>query len=573
MPLLSLPLAPRLSPPRTDLKGWFFIDALSVAPFFLITLDMSDPWGDIPAADGDAGGTASITRATVLFRIVKLLRMLKLARIFRASRVFERTVLDVALHHLEWTYAVLKLLKFFLWLVIFAHFQACVWGLVSSFLPPPTWISEFEIEYMESEGEGERLPSGLEVYAAALYWSVMTLTSIGYGAMTPVNTTERWLCSLYMMLSGIIWTYAIGSVAAIATTLNPNQVLYETTSRFAGLDPASTHLRAAAASPYACFLPCVPPLLLTRTYTSPDRHPLSSAVDQLNFFMRERDLPREMRHDLREFFKASRRIHQLSDDSDLLSKLTPQLQSTVALAYNRDWIGRVYFLRGLFDSREGLFFIADLAKTLAIRNFVSKERLPVGQLYIVRKGLVVRMWRFLGARKCWGEDFIIERQELMDHSQAVALAYLEVYVLRRRALDALLEEHPVAQHVVSKAARKISMQRALLLYLARANFEAATTAADSSSSSSATGGGPPSPGTVAKLHRVFKGPRSFILKSQASDPDIADDPPTMEDTVDATARKLDGVERALDAIRTREERADAEIAELKAMVRTLVDRK
>ena len=139
-------------------------------------------WDLKAAADGDAGGTASITRATVLFRIVKLLRMLKLARIFRASRVFERTVLDVALHHLEWTYAVLKLLKFFLWLVIFAHFQACVWGLVSSFLPPPTWISEFEIEYMESEGEGERLPSGLEVYAAALYWSVMTLTSIGYGA-------------------------------------------------------------------------------------------------------------------------------------------------------------------------------------------------------------------------------------------------------------------------------------------------------------------------------------------------------------------------------------------------------
>ena len=56
--------------------------------------------------------------------------------------------------------------------------------------------------------------------------SVMTLTSIGYGAMTPVNTAERVLCSVYMFASGFMWTFAIGSVAAIATTLDPNSVIF-----------------------------------------------------------------------------------------------------------------------------------------------------------------------------------------------------------------------------------------------------------------------------------------------------------------------------------------------------------
>ena len=148
-------------------------------------------------------------------------------------------------------------------LALYAHWQACFWGLISSYMqdqiqPYPNWIQAFEDSYADTH-DGLK-PQPLEVYVAALYWSVMTLTSIGrpciachvashaafrsllahspspltavrtgYGEMTPVNTTERWLCSIWMMLSGVMWTYAIGSVAAIATTLDPNRIIYETT--------------------------------------------------------------------------------------------------------------------------------------------------------------------------------------------------------------------------------------------------------------------------------------------------------------------------------------------------------
>ena len=45
-----------------------------------------------------------------------------------------------------------------------------------------------------------------EVYSAALYWSTMTVTSIGYGEMLPVNSYERGVCSLFMLISGVLWT-------------------------------------------------------------------------------------------------------------------------------------------------------------------------------------------------------------------------------------------------------------------------------------------------------------------------------------------------------------------------------
>ena len=107
--------------------------------------------------------------------------------------------------------------------------------------------------------------------------------------MTPENTIERFLCSVYMMASGFMWAYVIGTVAGIATTLNPNNIMFENT------------------------------------------------MDSLNYFMRERELPRPMRITLREFFTNARRVHQVNDDSELLDKMSPLLQGTVALAANRQW--------------------------------------------------------------------------------------------------------------------------------------------------------------------------------------------------------------------------------------------
>ena len=54
---------------------------------------------------------ATITRSAVLFRVMKLLRMVKLARVFKASRVLQRAMLDFVMNELEWTFAVLKMMK------------------------------------------------------------------------------------------------------------------------------------------------------------------------------------------------------------------------------------------------------------------------------------------------------------------------------------------------------------------------------------------------------------------------------------------------------------------------------
>ena len=280
---------------RKYIRGWFFIDFFSILPFWLVALDYAHPLPYLPGEVRDDFGEDSVTvrRAAMLSRVIKLIRMVKLTRVFKASAVIERHLLDMVMTRWECTYAQIKLAKLVVALVLYAHWLACVWGLASSYMETAerTWLSAFAETFETVEG---RQPGPMENYAAALYWSTMTLTGIGYGAMTPENTAERVLCSFYMLFSGMVWTYAIGLACSIATTLNPNGVLFENT------------------------------------------------MDSLNHFMRERNLPRPMRMLLRDYFSSARRVHQLSDDGELLDKMSPLLQGTVALTAYKQWIDHIW---------------------------------------------------------------------------------------------------------------------------------------------------------------------------------------------------------------------------------------
>ena len=136
--------AARGSAPRCGRR--FAVDFVSVLPFWAISLNWDDPFGTaVPE-------TTALLRGTMTLRMVKLLRMLKLARVLKASRVLKRQLVDIAMGQLEFTFAVLKMIKLITMLILFSHWQACLWGLLSSYMSEPTWMSEFEATFEERHG-------------------------------------------------------------------------------------------------------------------------------------------------------------------------------------------------------------------------------------------------------------------------------------------------------------------------------------------------------------------------------------------------------------------------------------
>jgi len=416
------------------LRSWFLPDLVSILPFWLVPL--------ILKGDMDSRSTA-MARG---IRATRLLRLFRLSRVFSMSRLIRKyeTQVDVR-------YSVLHMARMMLLLIGWTHVQACIWGLAPLFqsAEAQTWLDELADDM--GVPLSEITPS--TKYIAAMcalpratprstppfppppppppsllrrYWSCMTLTSIGYGEMLPAisNPGEQALCVVLMLASSIVWVYMMGQMCAIASTM----------------DPDTTQFR--------------------------------NSLDSLNSFMRERGLNPELRVRLRTFYHNSRRMSRMAGDSDLMGRMSPLLRGTVALEAHAAWMSHVWYLSpsalGLVTGVRALqqhAFISHLAMRLRSKAFVREERIALGPLYILRKGLCSRGWYFFGPGRVWGEDMIISRPDLLDATPVVAMTYIETLSLTRDDLFDCAEEFPEAEVRIHRAASRILLMRILLKHL------------------------------------------------------------------------------------------------------------
>merc|ERR1739848_726547 len=63
-------------------------------------------------------------------------------------------------------------------------------------------------------------------YMAALYWSMTTLSTVGYGDITPKSDGERAYAMLAMVVGGAFYGYIVGSVTSIISDTDLNTRAY-----------------------------------------------------------------------------------------------------------------------------------------------------------------------------------------------------------------------------------------------------------------------------------------------------------------------------------------------------------
>ena len=73
------------------------------------------------------------------------------------------------------------------------HLLACIWIIVANIDPNPTnsWITGFDREKKR------------ELYLTAFYFTVTTITTVGYGDM-PVSTFLEKIVCVFVMVAGVI---------------------------------------------------------------------------------------------------------------------------------------------------------------------------------------------------------------------------------------------------------------------------------------------------------------------------------------------------------------------------------
>ena len=100
--------------------------------------------------------------------------------------------------------------KLLLYLLLIAHFFACIMYSVSS-----DNMSPQSFMYLVLNKTGRQLTSSGEIYLTCLYWALVTMTTIGYGDISPVSTTERIFSIIALICSSFTFGFIIGNIGSI----------------------------------------------------------------------------------------------------------------------------------------------------------------------------------------------------------------------------------------------------------------------------------------------------------------------------------------------------------------------
>lgn len=389
------------------LRGWFFIDVVSILPFELVgLLARSEKVRQIKAV-----------------KTIRLLRLLKLARMMKASRLFRRLEMRMSI-----TYQRLALLKFFIILMLITHWMANLWALTLALVDDdegvPRWVDSFDI--LEENVEVKTKESLWKLYVTCLYFTSYTITSVGYGDIGPANITERIVCTLMIFVSGITWALLIAQVCSIVGSMDAEEQNFRRV-----MDELNFMMQDREL-----------PMLLRRRLRS--------------FFLSNKS--------------AARHARQKKILEAMSPALKGEVAMEMNRVWIGKISFLSHFLEKA-ESRENdgclMAFVVNVAECLEVQVHAQAEYFGRPQvLYILNRGLAAHMGRVLRSGTVWGHDFVMADIRLLEPCNSFALTYLEVTHLERNEFMRVVERHHYMSPEIAWSVRRycvrVAVQRAIL---------------------------------------------------------------------------------------------------------------
>ena len=181
---------------RTYMMSWFFPDLCASIPVTFIELSGRD------AIDysGDDRNTA-----------LQGLKMLKILRLFRLGRLAHVLLQYGFAGHI-------RVFRMVLMFLLFIHWFGCAWFWIESYQNFTGWSDGGLIDMANS--------TRWEKYVLSFYWSTTTLTTVGYGDMSPVTTDEMILTVVIMIFGSVIFATIFGTITNVLSEMDANNKRY-----------------------------------------------------------------------------------------------------------------------------------------------------------------------------------------------------------------------------------------------------------------------------------------------------------------------------------------------------------
>ncbi|XP_008286689.1 potassium voltage-gated channel subfamily H member 6-like [Stegastes partitus] len=357
-------------------KGWFLIDMVAAIPFDLLIYRSGE----------------EVVRTTTLIGLLKTARLLRLVRV---ARKLDR--------YSEYGAAVLFLLMCTFALI--AHWLACIWYAIGNVERATSagigWLENLGDQlgkpYNESvTGSG---PSIRDKYVTALYFTFSSLTSVGFGNVSPNTNSEKIFSICIMLIGALMYASIFGNVSAII------QRLYSGTARY------------------------------------------HAQMMRVREFIRFHQIPNPLRQRLEEYFQHAWSYTNGIDMDAVLKGFPECLQADICLHLNRSLLQNCKAFKG---STKGCL------KALAMR-FKTTHAPPgdtlvhagdlISALYFISRGSIEILKgdvvvAILGKNDIFGEPINLYGLPGKSSADVKALTYCDLHTIQRKDMLEVLDIYP-----------------------------------------------------------------------------------------------------------------------------------
>ena len=374
------------------LRGFFIIDFISILPYDDITL-----------------ATGSKANLKIL-RIVRIVRLAKLLRILRSSRIFARFENSMTIN-----YGALKLVKFVVGTLFIAHWMACLWHLVKVVEQSRcNWVTDYyfgECLYNDADDNDEHV-TARSLYFTALYLATMTISTVGYGDVTPQTEPERVFLTVGMLVGASVYAYIVGSICSVIASMNYRETEFQ------------------------------------------------ELMDRLNLFIKEAKIDTDLAGRLRAFFRYRRKVTNQISWGELLKLMSPSMRQEVATQINTAWLIKVEIFHGIPEQVAiELSFNFEL-ETFPPEEHIIGERDESTKLFVLKSGVVMCKGRVrtIGDNACFGEDMLW--RTMQRGYKAVSLTFCDCFTLKKDTLERVMDNYPSVRVMLRKIiVRKIVQEK------------------------------------------------------------------------------------------------------------------
>lgn len=355
------------------LRSWFIVDFLAATPF------------DLLFAEGWLSELSNAARSLRLFspRYIRILLMVRMLRIYHVLPFLQRSNKKDLLNP-----GIVRLIFTVFIVLVIAHWIACGWIALGKF-----------------DAQADRATN----YIRALYWTITTITTIGYGDITPTSNQQTLYTMFVQLIGAGMYGYIIGNLASL----------------LANSDLARTQFRAK--------------------------------LEKVQTFLQYRDVPQDLQESIRTYYDYVWNHRRGFDESSVLQDLPQSLKLQVALHLNREIIEKVPMFRGAPDELVRQIVLNLRPQLFTPGDYVFRKGELGDQMYFISRGKVEvvsedgkTVYATLGDGAFFGEIALLFSSERT--ASVRATEYCDLYTLDKRTFDTVLAKFPeVAEHVRSMA--------------------------------------------------------------------------------------------------------------------------